>query len=164
MYEDASGLQRLAAGTSGDFLKTQGAGADPVWATASGGASTNRQVISGFTNAQTTTSATFVNCSGSTSATLTNSAGGSAFIFFSNVCENTTIGVGGICISIGGVDTSMVEDQSAPSNYIHTVSGCAAMAATSGQTIQERWRTGSGTRTGYNTTNRESLCQIFEVY
>jgi hypothetical protein len=162
VYSDGVALQRLAIGAVNTTLSSTGA--VPQWAAASGGASTNRQVISGFTNAQTTTSATFVNCGGSTSATLTNSAGGSAFIFFSYVCENTTIGTGGICISIGGVDTSMVEDQSAPSNYIHTVSGCAAMAATSGQTIQERWRTGSGTRTGYNTTNRESLCQIFEIY
>ena len=36
LYRDGSGLQRLAAGTSGDFLKTQGAGANPVWASAGG--------------------------------------------------------------------------------------------------------------------------------
>ena len=32
LYRDGSGDQRLAAGTSGYFLKTQGSGADPVWA------------------------------------------------------------------------------------------------------------------------------------
>lgn len=32
LYYGASGLARLAAGTSGYFLKTLGAGADPVWA------------------------------------------------------------------------------------------------------------------------------------
>ena len=32
LYRDGSGLQRLAAGTSGQFLKTQGTGANPVWA------------------------------------------------------------------------------------------------------------------------------------
>jgi hypothetical protein len=31
LYRDGSGLQRLAAGTSGQFLKTQGSGANPVW-------------------------------------------------------------------------------------------------------------------------------------
>lgn len=31
LYRDASGLQRLAAGTSGQFLKTNGAGANPAW-------------------------------------------------------------------------------------------------------------------------------------
>ena len=34
LYRDGSGLARLAAGTSGQFLKTQGAGANPVWASA----------------------------------------------------------------------------------------------------------------------------------
>ena len=32
LYRDGSGLQRLAAGTSGYYLKTQGSGANPVWA------------------------------------------------------------------------------------------------------------------------------------
>jgi hypothetical protein len=31
LYRDGSGLQRLAAGTNGQFLKTQGSGANPVW-------------------------------------------------------------------------------------------------------------------------------------
>jgi len=35
LYRDASGLQRLGAGTSGQFLKTNGAGANPAWATVS---------------------------------------------------------------------------------------------------------------------------------
>ena len=37
LYRDGSGLQRLAAGTSGQFLKTQGASANPVWGDVSGG-------------------------------------------------------------------------------------------------------------------------------
>ena len=37
LYRDGSGLQRLAAGTSGHFLKTQGSSANPVWAEAGGG-------------------------------------------------------------------------------------------------------------------------------
>ena len=32
LYRDGSGLQRLAAGTSGQFLKTLGTGANPAWA------------------------------------------------------------------------------------------------------------------------------------
>ena len=35
VYRDGSGLQRLAAGTSGQFLKTQGSGANPIWGTVS---------------------------------------------------------------------------------------------------------------------------------
>lgn len=37
LYHDGSDLNRLPAGTNGQFLKTQGAGADPVWATIAGG-------------------------------------------------------------------------------------------------------------------------------
>ena len=37
LYRDGSGLQRLGAGTSGQFLKTQGTGANPVWADSGGG-------------------------------------------------------------------------------------------------------------------------------
>jgi len=36
LYHDGTDYTRLAAGTSGDFLKTQGAGANPVWAEAGG--------------------------------------------------------------------------------------------------------------------------------
>ena len=36
LYRDGSGLQRLAAGTSGQFLKTQGSGSNPVWGDVSG--------------------------------------------------------------------------------------------------------------------------------
>ena len=36
VYRDGSGLAKLAAGTSGHFLKTQGTGANPVWAQSGG--------------------------------------------------------------------------------------------------------------------------------
>src|SRR6056300_151116 len=37
VYRDASGLARLGAGTSGQFLKTNGTGANPSWGDAGGG-------------------------------------------------------------------------------------------------------------------------------
>lgn len=37
LYRDAAGWARLAAGTSGYFLKTNGAGANPAWAAGGGG-------------------------------------------------------------------------------------------------------------------------------
>ena len=37
LYLDGSGLAKLGAGTSGQFLKTQGASANPVWSSAGGG-------------------------------------------------------------------------------------------------------------------------------
>lgn len=45
LYRGASGWTRLGAGTNGHFLKTQGAGADPVWAAASGSGSVATDAI-----------------------------------------------------------------------------------------------------------------------
>lgn len=42
LYFNGSNWVRLAAGTSGHFLKTQGTGANPVWASAGGGAHTTQ--------------------------------------------------------------------------------------------------------------------------
>lgn len=41
LYRDASAWAALTPGTSGQFLKTQGAGANPIWATPSGGSAAN---------------------------------------------------------------------------------------------------------------------------
>jgi len=38
LYRDGSGLQKLAAGTSGQYLETKGSGQNPVWSTVSTGA------------------------------------------------------------------------------------------------------------------------------
>lgn len=162
LYGDGAEVQtELNIGGAATVLTSNGT--IPAWSAAGGGATTNRQVISGMTNGQTTTSTVFVDITNG-SATLTNSAGGSAFIYFSYCCENSSIGVGGACVNIGGVDTSQIEDQTAPTSYRACISGCGAMASTNGDTVQTRWRTGSGTRLLYNQALRESLCQIFEIY
>lgn len=55
LYRDASGLQRLGAGTSGQFLKTNGAGANPAWAS----------VVSGILQVKSVTLTTSVSFSSS---------------------------------------------------------------------------------------------------
>ncbi len=59
LYRDASSWARLPAGTSGNYLKTQGAGAAPTWATvsASGGGSTNLWLAASQWIPRTTTGA-----------------------------------------------------------------------------------------------------------
>ena len=59
LYRDGSGLARLAAGTSGQFLKTNGSGANPAWATVSSGLvqTVEQSYRTGFT--QTLTTSTF---------------------------------------------------------------------------------------------------------
>ena len=52
LYRDGSGLQRLGAGTSGQFLKTQGTGANPVWGDVTAGSHTK---IAEFTSSGTPT-------------------------------------------------------------------------------------------------------------
>jgi len=67
LYYGASGAPaRLGFGTSGDFLKTQGTGANPVWASAAGGKV--GQVVSTTVTAATatTTSATYEDIAGMT--------------------------------------------------------------------------------------------------
>lgn len=44
LYRGATGWARLPAGTAGQFLKTQGAGADPTWANVEGGGGGNSTI------------------------------------------------------------------------------------------------------------------------
>ena len=133
-----------------------------------GGASvtTNRILINDATNSATYTNTALSDVSGASTATLQDEENGSAFIFYSYVKETTSIGAADIAIGIDGTDTSRLHDQSAPANYIATVSGCAACVATSGQEIKQRIATGSGTLTIYNNigTNGQTLTNILEVY
>ena len=57
LYRNASGLVRLGAGTSGQFLKTSGTGANPVWGDAGGGL----QSIQSFTASGTYTKPAGIN-------------------------------------------------------------------------------------------------------
>jgi hypothetical protein len=45
LYRNASGLAKLGAGTSGQYLETKGTGANPVWSTVSTGAYSIAQVL-----------------------------------------------------------------------------------------------------------------------
>ena len=57
LYRDGSGLQRLAAGTSGQLLQTGGSGANPSWVNAPSGVVKNI-VYAYDTSQRSTTSAT----------------------------------------------------------------------------------------------------------
>jgi len=76
LYYGASGAPaRLGFGTTGDFLKTQGTGANPVWATSPAGGKLLQMVVDSYTAEQSTTATvmgTMPNLS--TTITLANSA------------------------------------------------------------------------------------------
>ena len=76
LYRDASGLQRLGAGTSGQYLETKGSGQNPVWSTVSTGAYTLAQIsdgTSGMGSVSTSSSSTSVRL-GTNEITVTPSA------------------------------------------------------------------------------------------
>jgi hypothetical protein len=53
LFRGASGAQRLAAGTAGQFLQTQGTGADPVWASSGALALIEKYTADGTTGTKT---------------------------------------------------------------------------------------------------------------
>ena len=101
LVEGASGLERLGQSTDGFVLTTKGAGANPVWASAGGGATVTQSSIEDYTDAQTTTATSFTAYSGGTDVDLTSS--GSCMIVHSAMQENNTAGQWSACgISVDG--------------------------------------------------------------
>jgi hypothetical protein len=83
LYRDGSGLQRLAAGTSGQVLKTQGSGANPVWAADAGGKILQYKHVIDATN-RSTTSASYTQASSGLQLSITPSATSSKIFILAN--------------------------------------------------------------------------------
>jgi len=79
LYRDGSGLQRLAAGTSGHVLTTGGTGANPSWAAAVGG-KVLQAVSNVATGNYTTSSTSFTYVSGAPSVSITPATTGSKIL------------------------------------------------------------------------------------
>lgn len=90
LYRDGSGLARLAAGTSGQFLKTLGTGANPSWSDVSGGIISSGTATD--TTTRSTTSTTFTKASNTLDLTVTPASTSSKFIitFTGNFGNNGT--------------------------------------------------------------------------
>jgi hypothetical protein len=116
VYRDGSGLAKLGAGTSGQFLKTQGTGANPVWATNTAGVA---QMIIGessteFSQNSPNDSTIYFPSSNKVSAQITPSATSSRILVQAlATCKLTdTTGDGGMKIAIkesisGGATTTI---------------------------------------------------------
>ena len=86
LYRDGSGLQRLGAGTSGQFLKTQGTGANPTWDDPTGG---QLVLIKKITPSGSVNTIEFVN--GSNGVVLDGSVYGRYFFSFSGIGCQTDV-------------------------------------------------------------------------
>jgi len=105
VYRDASGLARLGAGTSGQFLKTQGTGANPVWGDAGGGLLQVRFTQSGTTQ-YSTTSSSFVDVGAEYDISITPTSANNRIMLFTQLApQMSTQGRGYYTISKSG-DTS----------------------------------------------------------
>jgi len=128
LYRDGSGLQRLAAGTSGHFLKTQGSGANPVWAE-SGGKIVNIAYYQNNTNYSNTNNTTYVTATNHSIQYTPAAANNILYINFMPAVRWTS-GASDcnfmyriVRTPQGGSDTTFYEDTSQVANYWYDSSG-----------------------------------------
>jgi len=86
LYENASGLQRLGAGTSGYFLKTLGTSANPIWASSGGVTLTHHNVTEN--TSYSTTSTSYVDVP-SMDATMTGTGAGHCIATYTTTTESS---------------------------------------------------------------------------
>lgn len=89
MYYNGTDWARLAAGATGQFLKTQGAGANPAWAAAAGGGRLRQRGYAVGVAPFTTSSTTYVDVT-DMSVTLTTTANADLVVYANFVCEIAT--------------------------------------------------------------------------
>lgn len=99
LYYDGTNLNRLPAGTSGHFLKTQGIGANPTWAAASTGNFADNETPSGSINGDPDTG------SGNTTFTLANAPSPAASLIL--VLNGQVLTAGGEDYTLSGSTITM---------------------------------------------------------
>jgi len=85
LYRDGSGLQRLAAGTSGQFLKTLGSGANPAWATISSGSIKQVKINQGSGTQYSHNSQSYTDTGAAYQVTITPTASGNKIFIWTQV-------------------------------------------------------------------------------
>lgn len=111
IYRDGSGVQRLAAGTSGQFLKTQGSGANPVWASAAVTAVDGASVAT----AESTTSTSYTDLT-TTGPSVTLTTGTRVKVTLCAASQKTSVGAGNsgfISVAVSGATTTAAADGNA---------------------------------------------------
>lgn len=124
LYRGASGWAALAPGTSGQYLKTQGSGANPVWAGASG--TGDALVANPLSQFAATTSAQLA-------GVLSDETGSGAAVFGTSPDFTTGITVGGVAVpTISSTSTLTNKTISGGSN---TITGITSSALTDGTIV-----------------------------
>ena len=121
LYRDGSGLQRLGAGTSGQLLKTQGTGANPVWATVAGGAFGQVVYAENSTNYQNTNQTNYVRAT-NTKIDITPSATGKEILVVFNKAlrfSHTDSGFEHRIIRIVGGTETVIRQTTSVYEYFH---------------------------------------------
>ena len=110
LFRDASGDQRLAAGTSGYFLKTQGSGTDPIWAAVPAGITINNnadnRVITGSGTANTLEGEASLTFDGTKTTSPVVSASNGIIETAATISSNHTISTNYNALSAGPVTVS----------------------------------------------------------
>jgi hypothetical protein len=92
VYRDGSGLQRLGAGTSGQFLKTLGTGANPIWGDVAGGIKQIKFASSTGTTQYTTSSSSFVDVGANYQVTITPTSASNRILIYTQFADQGTGG------------------------------------------------------------------------
>jgi len=117
LYRDGSGLQRLGAGTSGQFLKTQGSGANPVWGTVSSGGL--KQIVFAQTaSAQISSSSSYTDLTG-ISVNITPSSSSNKVLVMACIQYNILSSNRGFQARIMRDSTAIQEPNNQKENYVN---------------------------------------------
>jgi len=162
LYHNASGLARLAAGVSGQQLQTQGAGADPIWVTAAGGATAEIDNAT-FNSDFTTTSTSLVDIT-NLNVTIGDITNGVTMLSCSMNINRSTSGGTGFELTDDSTAIQKTERsyEFTSSSLRPTVTIPLAMSA-DGSVIQARGYTGGGTLSVYGTDAGDKHSQIESI-
>jgi len=151
VYRDASGLQRLGAGTSGQVLQTGGTGANPSWVDAGGGKVLQVLTATDSTQRQTTSS-TFTNASTTLSVTITPSSTSSKILinvttgWYDNASGGTTyLSIFRDSTNLGNSSTGMLSMALYDMQSGVAITHLDSPSSTSALTYELRMRCGAGT-------------------
>jgi hypothetical protein len=161
VYRDASGLQRLGAGTSGQVLQTGGTGANPSWGTVSS------SMVSAY--AQTTADQNIASASltdlNNVTVTVTPSSTSSKFLILGRVGANHSTSGSGFGLAIVRGSTVVFESESPNEVYnfsyeVNPFMYIDSPNTTSATTYKIQVKTYTGDQLAFQAGSTSNICVI----